>query len=108
MELLGLNSNLNNSFESLSIKDSLVDFLIYSLMCLCISFMSVKLLKFSSSGLMLINSYASSFSSEIKDQFYSLRHSIEFVYFVFKMHPLLILIMIVLWSALCHVLYSLK
>ena len=42
MELLDLNSNLNNSFESSSIKDFsaefLVDFLIDSLICLNISF----------------------------------------------------------------------
>ena len=44
MELLDLNSNLDNLFESSSIKDFsvefLVDFLIDSLMCLNISFLT--------------------------------------------------------------------
>ena len=59
IELSFLNYNLNNLFERSSIKDFLVD----SLMCLCISFMALKILKFSSSGLILINSQLSSFSN---------------------------------------------
>ena len=42
MKLFDLNSSLSNLVESLSIKDSLVNFLIDSLMCLCISFMALK------------------------------------------------------------------
>ena len=67
MELFFLNSSLNNLFESSSIKDFLVDFavdfLIYSLMCLNISFLVLKLLKYFLSGLILINSQLSSFSN---------------------------------------------
>ena len=48
------NSNLNNLFESSSIEDFLVDFsvdfLIGSLMFLCISSIALKILKSSSSG----------------------------------------------------------
>ena len=66
MGLFDLNSNPNNLFESTSIKDSLVDssvnFLVDLVMCLCISFIALKILKFSSSGLILINSQPSSFS----------------------------------------------
>ena len=66
MELLDLNSNLNNLFESSSIKDFsvefLVDFLIDSLMCLNISFLTLQILTFSSSGLIIINSQPSLFS----------------------------------------------
>ena len=66
MELLDLNSNLNNLFESSSIKDFsvefLVDFLIDSLMCLNISFLTLQILTFSSSGLIIINSQPSFFS----------------------------------------------
>ena len=118
MELYDLNSSLNNFFESSYIKGFFVNFLIDSLICLCISFMALKILKISSSGLILINSqpiYLSNpfclclylclydpfhqlplliFIHENKDQFYSLRHCIEFVYFLVQMHPLLILILI--------------
>ena len=48
--------------ESSSIKDFLVDFLVDFLMCLCISFIVLKKLKSSSSGLILISSQPSSFS----------------------------------------------
>ena len=62
-----LNSNLNNLFESSSIKDSLVDssvnFLVdltmYIILYLTIS---AKILKFSLAGLILINSQPSLFS----------------------------------------------
>ena len=67
MELFDLTSNLNNLFESSSIKDFLVDFsvnfLFDFLMCLCISFIALKILKFSSSGSILINFQPSSFSN---------------------------------------------
>ena len=59
MELSDLNSSLNNLFESSSIKDFLVDFSVNSLMCLCISFMALKILKFSPLGLILINAQPS-------------------------------------------------
>ena len=59
MELFLSNSNFNNLFESSSIKDFLVnssvDSLFDSLMCLNISFWALKILKFSLSGLILIN-----------------------------------------------------
>ena len=67
MELFDLNSNLNNLFESSSIKDFLVDssvnFLVNFLICLCISFMALKILKVFASGLILINSQVSYFSN---------------------------------------------
>ena len=67
MELSDLNSSLNNLFESSSTKDffvdSSVDFLFDSLMCLTISFMALKTLKFSLSGLILINLQLSYFSN---------------------------------------------
>ena len=67
IELSSLNSNLNNLFESSFIKDFLVDFsvsfLVDFLMCLCISFVAVKILKFFSSGLILINPQPSYFSN---------------------------------------------
>ena len=67
MELFGLNSNLNNLFESSSIKDYLLDFsvnfLVDILMCLCISFIALKILKSSSSGSILINLQPSYFSN---------------------------------------------
>ena len=53
-----LNSSSNSLLEILSIKDVLVDFLIYQ----CISFMAIKMLKFLLSGLILINTQRSSFS----------------------------------------------
>ena len=66
MELFDLNFNLNNLFESSSIKDFLVDcsvnFLVDFLMCLCISLMALKILKSSLSGLVLMNPQTSSFS----------------------------------------------
>ena len=46
-----LNSNSSNLFEIQCINDFLVDFL----MCLCILFISLKMLKSFSSGLILIN-----------------------------------------------------
>ena len=101
----------------------MTDFFGCSLMCLCISFMVLKVLNFSSSGLILINSQPNSFSNPFcqyfflynpfhqfllliyshknKDQFYSLKHCIEFAYFLLQMHTLLILVLIVLRSALC-------
>ena len=58
MELFDLNSNLNNLFESSSIKDFLVDssvnFLVNFLICLCISFMALKILKVFATGLILM------------------------------------------------------
>ena len=59
MELFDLNFNVNNLFESSLLKDFLVDFL----MCLCISFIALKILKSFSSALILINSQLSSFSN---------------------------------------------
>ena len=100
--------------------DSLVCFLVDFLMCLCILFISLKMLKFSSSGLILINTQLSSFSSvfclsisllrflsaflihqlqlqvcvyENKDQLYRLKHCIEFAYLLLQIHLLLILIL---------------
>ena len=111
--------------------DFLVDFLIDSLMCLCISFTALKILTFSTSRLILINSQKAFlllslvflilgqyfypydplhqlllqvYSHENKDQFYSLKHFIEFAYLLLQIHTLLILILIVLWSTFCHVL----
>ena len=67
MELFDLNSNLNNLFESSSMKDLLVDFSVYflvdSLMSLCISFIALKILKSFSSELFLMNSQLSYFSN---------------------------------------------
>ena len=59
IEWFDLNSTSSNLFERTSISNFLVDFL----MCLCILFISLKMLKFSSSGLILINKQSSSFSS---------------------------------------------
>ena len=59
MELFDLNSSLNNLFEGSSI---LVDFSVNFLICLCISFIVLKILRSFSSGLILINSQLSSFS----------------------------------------------
>ena len=61
MELPDLNSDLNNSIESSSIKDILVEFLIDSLMCLNILFLALEILKSSSSGSILITLQLSSF-----------------------------------------------
>ena len=58
IESFDLNFSSNSLFKILSIKDVLVDFL----MCLCISFIAFLSLKLYSSGLILINSQASSFS----------------------------------------------
>ena len=55
MELFDLNFSFNNLSEFSSITDFLVDSLADSLMCLCISFMALKILTFSLSGLILIN-----------------------------------------------------
>ena len=63
MELTDLSSNLNNLFDSSSTKDIFVDSLFDSSMCLDISFMALKALKFSLSGLILINLQPSSFSN---------------------------------------------
>ena len=63
MELFDLNSNFNNLFESSSIKDSLVNFLVGLTIKLCILPISAKMLKFSLAGLILINSQFSSFSN---------------------------------------------
>ena len=55
-----MNFNLNDLFESSSIKDFLVDssinILVDFLICLCISFIALKILKTFSSELILINS----------------------------------------------------
>ena len=51
IELSFLNSNPNSLFESLSIKDSSVNFLVDLLMCMCISYIALKILKSISSGL---------------------------------------------------------
>ena len=48
--------NSNNLFERSSISDFLIDFL----MCLCILFISLKMLESFSSGLILINTQLSS------------------------------------------------
>ena len=50
-----LNSSSKNLFERLSIKDFFVDNSVHFLMCLCILFIALKILKFSLSGLILIN-----------------------------------------------------
>ena len=66
MELFDLNSNLNNLFESSSIKDFLVDssvnFLVDLVMYFCILLISTEILKFSLAGFSLINSQPGSFS----------------------------------------------
>ena len=54
-----LDSNSSNCFERLSISKFVAEFLI----CLCILFISLKMLKFFSSGLIQINTQSSSFSS---------------------------------------------
>ena len=58
IKLYFLNTIINKAFEILSIKDFLVDFLMH----LCILFTALKILKFCSLGLILINSRPSSFS----------------------------------------------
>ena len=55
------NTNFNSLFEGLSIRDFFVHSLDNFLMCLCISFKALKILKFSLSELILINSQLSSF-----------------------------------------------
>ena len=66
IELFDLNSNLNNLFESSSIKHFLVDtsvnVLVDLVMQFCVLPISTKILKFSLAGLILINSQPSSFS----------------------------------------------
>ena len=57
IEWFGSNSSSNSLFEILSIKEFLVDFL----MCVCITFMALKILKLSLSGLFLINTQESFF-----------------------------------------------
>ena len=61
MELFDVNSSFNNLFERSSMKD----YLVYSLMCLCISFMTLKILNFSSSGLAVTNSQPNYFSNAL-------------------------------------------
>ena len=61
MELFDVNSSFNNLFERSSMKD----YLVYSLMCLCISFMTLKILNFSSSGLAVVNSQPNYFSNAL-------------------------------------------
>ena len=51
IEWFDLKSTSNSLFEILSVEDYLVDFLI----CLYVSFTALKMLKFSSSGLILMN-----------------------------------------------------
>ena len=58
IEWFNSNSNSKSFFEILSVNDFLDDFL----MCLCISFIALKLLKIFSSGLILINSQPNYFS----------------------------------------------
>ena len=111
IEWFDLNFNSNSLFQILSIKEFL--------MCLCILSISLKMLKSFSSGLILINTQLSSFSNafclsvssliflsdvqihqfqlkiyihENKDQPCSLKHYIEFVYFLLQTHLLLILL----------------
>ena len=59
IEWFDLNSSSNSLFEILPIKDFLDDFL----MCLCILFISLKMLKYFSSGLILLNTKLSSLSN---------------------------------------------
>ena len=59
MEWFDLNFNFNSLFQILSIKYFLDDFL----MCLCILFISLKMLKYFSSGLILLNTKLSSLSN---------------------------------------------
>ena len=61
IELSFLYSSLNNLFESSSIMDFLVEFLVDLTMKLCILPISTKILKFSLAGLILINLQSSSF-----------------------------------------------
>ena len=66
MQLFDLNSNFNNLFEISSIKASLVDFSVNFLVDLAMQFcvlpISTKILKFSLTGLILINSQPSFFN----------------------------------------------
>ena len=62
-ELFDSSVNLDNLFESSSIKTFLSDFLIDYFLCLNISFLALEILKFSLSGLILINSQPNSFSN---------------------------------------------
>ena len=81
IELFDLNLSSNILFEIFSTQDFLVDFL----MCLCISFMALKVLKFSSSGLILINTLPSSFSI-------AFCLCISYFYYYNLIHQLLLLI----------------
>ena len=114
IEWFDLNSDSSSLFERPSIRDFLFDFL----MCLRILFFSLKMLNFFSSGLILINTQSSSFSSAFclsisllrflsacpnssasiasKDQSYNIKHCIEFAYLLLQMTLLLILILLVL------------
>ena len=56
-------SKCDNLFESSSIKDVLVDFLVDLTIKLCILPISTKILKFSLAGVILINLQLSSFSN---------------------------------------------
>ena len=69
IEWFDLNSNFSNLFETSSIKDFLLNFL----MSLYILFISLKMLKIFSSGLILINTQLSSFSSAFYLSISSLR-----------------------------------
>ena len=109
IEWFDLNFNCSNFFERSSTSDFLVDFL----MCLHTLFISLKILKFPASGLILINAQSSSFFSAFcfsislprflqhvlihqlqlqvcayasKYQSCSLKHCIEFAYFLLQMH----------------------
>ena len=57
-----LNSSSKNLFERSSIKVFFIDFSVHFLMYLCILFIALKILKFSLSGLILINTQLSSIS----------------------------------------------
>ena len=57
IESFDLNSNPKNLF----VRSSINDFIVVFLMCLCILFISAKMFKFFSSGLILISTQSSSF-----------------------------------------------
>ena len=111
-----LNSLFESSSVKDFLVDFSVNFLVDFLKCLCVSFIALKILKSSSSKSTLINYnqvlflmlfvfvfhgpyfylydlfhqlLVQVYSHEDKDQFYTLRHSIEFAYFILQMHPLL-------------------
>ena len=118
IEWFDLNFGSSNLFQRSSISDFLVDFL----MCLCVLLIYLKMLEFFPSGLVLIYTQSSSFSSAFclsisllrflpacpnsstsiaslclcKDQSCRLKSYIEFAYLLLQMHLLLILILFVL------------